>query len=533
MLMHGTSPFRHVVLFFAVLFFALLTIGISYPHATSSAQQLLRYEFKVDGVLQEAASAPLSSSPSWWLLSGGSLIIENGVGRTIHGKLSTENAIRKRYALDQPVSSDNGYHPQNIFKLLTKETPRDFRQEITVTVKDLNLLNSQNVNPWNAVSLISRYQNGTAFYYGSLRMDGKAVIKKKAGGAHYDLASAKPIDGTYEALGRPNLLPLNQTMRLALETMTNDDGSVALRMYRDETNSGAWKLIAEARDDGISKGPVISAGGHAGFFSDYMDLVFDDYGIDVVASVAPVPSSPTYGLAQDTTVTEAGTMDESPDDSWWVNSGAYFFVKNSIGSTIQGSLGIDDPWRKRYASANPTDTDGGLRPQNIFRLVTKSIWQNAAQEGYFWINRYNASASPNRAEHNGFLFFNRYRDGNNLYYTGIRVDGRVVIKKKLAGRYYTLSSAPVYNGTYHRDLNPNLIPTGVWIGLKTVVRDNTDGSVTIEVYVDKAGNGSWSLAARALDNGTTWGSPIRGGAHAGIRTDFMDVDVSRHTIKEL
>ena len=37
------------------------------------------------------------------------------------------------------------------------------------------------------------------------------------------------------------------------------------------------------------------------------------------------------------------------------------------------------------------------------------------------------------------LLFNRYQDGQTLYYGGVRVDGAAVIKKKLAGVYTTLA----------------------------------------------------------------------------------------------
>ncbi len=130
-------------------------------------------------------------------------------------------------------------------------------------------------------------------------------------------------------------------------------------------------------------------------------------------------------------IEEAGTMEESSSPIWWVNSGGLMTIKNSIASTIQGELPVFSHWRVIYNKDNPSETDNGTHPQNIFRLVTRTKWQNLQQEAYYKITKYNLSADSHRDASNGLLLFNRYQDGNNLYYTGIRVDGTVVIKKKI------------------------------------------------------------------------------------------------------
>jgi hypothetical protein len=255
----------------------------------------------------------------------------------------------------------------------------------------------------------------------------------------------------------------------------------------------------------------------------------------VATSTGPVIITPvsTYGLNSNTTLNETGSMNEGSNPYWWLNSGGYFLVNSGIGKTSQGSLAQNDPWRLEYASTNPEDTDNGYHPQNIFRLVTKSTWKNLLQEAYFNVNAYNTSASSNRAEHNGFLFFNRYVNSDNLYYTGIRVDGHAIIKKKINGTYYTMAEEPVYPGTYNRTSNPNLIPTNASIGLRSMVVDNSNGSVSIKVYMDKNHTGNWELVAEAIDNGSTYGPIIDQKASAGIRTDFMDAEFSGYTITEL
>jgi hypothetical protein len=225
-------------------------------------------------------------------------------------------------------------------------------------------------------------------------------------------------------------------------------------------------------------------------------------------------------------------MDLSSSPYWWLNSGGKFILQGGIGKTIQGELPVNDKWRILYGRNNPTDTDNGYHPQNLLRLLTRSTWQNVKQEIYFRVDKDNLSASSNRNASNGLLLFNRYKDADNLYYAGIRVDGRAIIKKKLAGKYYTLAEKAVFTGTYNRDTNPNLIPKNTWIGLRSTVKNNADGTVKIQVYMDNGKTGNWILIAEATDNGRTNGAVIADKAYAGVRTDFMDVSFDDFRIEE-
>ncbi len=243
----------------------------------------------------------------------------------------------------------------------------------------------------------------------------------------------------------------------------------------------------------------------------------------VYASTAAVVSSPFhYYFSSDGTLQEAGNQEESTSPYWWLNSGAKLIISNGTGKTVQKELSYNDKWRLIYLSSNPIDTDNGYHPQNIFRLITRSKWQNSQEITYFKITRDQLSSSPNRDAYNGLLSMSRYQDDNNLYYSGIRVDGNAVIKKKIKGTYYTLAYNKIFNGTYNRLSNPNLLPKNIWIGLKTQV-NNTDGKVNIKLYMDKNRTGNWTLIAEANDDGK-YGSPILNEGYAGIRTDFMDVE---------
>ena len=245
----------------------------------------------------------------------------------------------------------------------------------------------------------------------------------------------------------------------------------------------------------------------------------------------PGPSTFSYTFNTSGTLYEAGNATGSTSAYWWVDSGAELIIANGIGSTIQGSLPAGNSWRTIYATNNPQDTDDGLHPQNIFRLVTQYVWTDYTEQAYFKINANELSASPNRSVSNGLLLFNRYQDAFNLYYAGIRVDGTAVSKKKIKGTYYTMAQNTIFPGTYNAVTSPNLLPEGVWIGLKTEVSTLADGTVSIKLYMDMGRTGNWILVAQATDDGTLYGGPpIAGPAHLGIRTDFMDVQFSDYEV---
>lgn len=231
---------------------------------------------------------------------------------------------------------------------------------------------------------------------------------------------------------------------------------------------------------------------------------------------------------------EAGDMDSSDSADWWLNSGGMLYFSNGTAHTIKGNLEEENKWRILYAKNNSRDTDNGYHPQNIFRLVTRDKWANFQQEGYFKITETQLSGSRFRNSSNGLLFFNRYQDGDNLYYTGVRVDGYAVIKKKIHGKYFTMAYERVYPGEYDRKKNPNLLPINEWMGVRSEVKTEADGSVLIKVFLDRNKSGNWDLVAEAVDDGKRYGDQaIIDTGYAGIRTDFMDVEFDNYRIEEL
>ncbi len=233
-------------------------------------------------------------------------------------------------------------------------------------------------------------------------------------------------------------------------------------------------------------------------------------------------------------IEEANPMKNSKNPDWWLNSGGKMFVEKDYFSTNLGEMDKDDKWRQLYKENNSRDSDKGYYPQNVFRLVTRSQWQNLAQQVYFNIERINLSESEYRNESNGVLLFNRYQDGDNLYYTGLRVDGHAVIKKKIDGKYYTLAEKNVLTkkGKYARVDSPNLIPENTWIGLKSELENDGDDAVNIKLYIDD-GTGEWKKVLEVTDEDEKYGAaPIFEKGYAGIRTDFMDVKFKGYHIEE-
>ncbi|HYD93439.1 MAG TPA: hypothetical protein VEB18_03245 [Candidatus Paceibacterota bacterium] len=242
------------------------------------------------------------------------------------------------------------------------------------------------------------------------------------------------------------------------------------------------------------------------------------------AEALPVGSIFSYSFSTNGTLHETGSMDESSSPYFWLNSGGKFVLQDGTGSTVAGSLPLTDLWHRLYAAANPLDTDDGAHPQNLFRLLTRSTWRNVEQKLSFRIDAVHTTDTPNRDGYSGILLFSRYTDNNNLYYAGIRHDGSAVIKKKYNGTYYTLASAQVFGNAseYDRDTNPNLIPEDRWMRIKVRTVNQSDGSVTVDLYLDRENDGSYAKILSATDTGTQ-GKALRSSGSIGIRTDYMDV----------
>ncbi len=261
----------------------------------------------------------------------------------------------------------------------------------------------------------------------------------------------------------------------------------------------------------------------------------DEWKEKIVGVPAAEISSPfQYVFSKAGVLHEAGESDESMSPYWWLSSGGMLIIEDGIGKTIQESLASGHTWRTRYLRSNSTDTDNGAHPQNIFRLVTRSSWENVRVEAEFKIVRDQLSISKNRNESNGVLLMTRYiNHGETTYYAGIRVDGHAVIKKKYRGTYYTLEEVALYPGSYERTENPTLLPHDVWIPLRVETRSK-NAAVTITLFM-RDESGVWKTILTAVDDGSDSAGtpPIYGSFPIGIRTDFMDVEFDNVIITRL
>jgi hypothetical protein len=154
----------------------------------------------------------------------------------------------------------------SVFRLTTK------RADFANVAVDFSLRNvafsSTATTPavaWDGVHVLLRYQDEASLYYASVnRRDGAVVIKKKVpggpsnGGTYYTLASA----------GRPFVLGAVQAVRATV--VTNPDGSVGIRIYRDGV------LVLQATDAGTG-GPPITRAGAVGIRGDNDEFRFDDF----------------------------------------------------------------------------------------------------------------------------------------------------------------------------------------------------------------------------------------------------------------
>jgi hypothetical protein len=241
------------------------------------------YTFNVDGVLEEAGSMEESASKYWWLDSGGMMTIHAGMGSTIQGTLGDNNKWRMLYAGSNSVDTDKGTHPQNIFRLLTRNTWKNFRQQMYFRINADNMSDSPNRNESNGILLLSRFTDEGDLYYAGLRVDGHAIIKKKIDGKYHTLVEDPFIAGEYSRDSKKSLLPKNTWIGIRSDVTTLGDGHVKIRLFADIGQTGNWILVADADDlESADDGRVIDREGYAGVRLDFMDVDFKEYRIDTL-----------------------------------------------------------------------------------------------------------------------------------------------------------------------------------------------------------------------------------------------------------
>ncbi len=227
-------------------------------------------------ILEEIYPSELSTSPDLWLNSGAYLYVENGQARTIFGPLDKYDKWRISYENYNSGSTDGGYYPQNIFRLLTRESYLDSSQELTFNIDKLNLSLDDHRNESNGVLLFMRYLDQDNLYYAGLRVDGAYVIKRKFNGEYTTLADKKVFIGDYERELNPNLLQTNKDMFIKTTIKTLSNGYPHIQLFGKNTSNDSWELILEHTD---SESQAIKNAGANGIRTDFMDVTFVDYKI--------------------------------------------------------------------------------------------------------------------------------------------------------------------------------------------------------------------------------------------------------------
>ena len=219
-----------------------------------------------------------SASPDWWLNSGGWFLQQGGIGSTWTGEAPAGSRWREIYNRTNPWDTDQGAHPQNLFRLITRSEWRLPEQRVYFRITGDNFSPSANREKSNGVLLFIRYHDADNLYYAGVRVDGSAVIKKKSAGVYTTLAETPWFPGTYNRASSPNLIPHRAWIGLRT-VMQADEETVTIQLYVDPDRSGFWILALQAEVNADTAEEADQTG-YGGIRTDFMDVEFDDYRIE-------------------------------------------------------------------------------------------------------------------------------------------------------------------------------------------------------------------------------------------------------------
>ena len=240
-----------------------------------------------------------SSDQNWWVGSGGYLYLNNGTASTIQGTLPQNDTFRINYSLSKgSKDTDNGYRPQNIFRLVNRNTwAGNYTEQVYFKYSKYNNMttNGKNLGADNGISLMVNYQDGDNLYYVGLRADGFAGIKKKIDGQYSELQNpVKVFPGSYKQYD--NLIPQDKWigLRAVVEEQRHNDNTtttipagckdqIYIAMYIDQKGDGSsWKYVTSYIDQNsiAAATSTIFKQGHTGIRTDFMDTQFKDFKVN-------------------------------------------------------------------------------------------------------------------------------------------------------------------------------------------------------------------------------------------------------------
>src|SRR3989338_5018967 len=98
----------------------------------------------------------------------------------------------------------------------------------------------------------------------------------------------------------------------------------------------------------------------------------------VIPPVTPrTLSSPFKYQFDSTSVLNQSDPYNNTNPCFWLRAGGKMTQANGVGATLQGPLAANDPLHVKFASS--ATTDFGDRPQNLFELVTRHLWENHSE----------------------------------------------------------------------------------------------------------------------------------------------------------
>lgn len=250
--------------------------NITLADSTSSTCQ----SFPLELSLEEAESMNASSDVCWWVDSGALFSVHNGIGQTHMGPIYHGSRWRQLYALSDPIDTENGSYPQNIFRLINKVPRQDFYGEFYFNIKSYQTSKSPERNGSNGVLFLGRYVNADNLYYAGVRVDGTAVIKRKLNGLYETLGTVTLDNGTdYDRTKNPNVLPMGEWIGLSMNIKNETDARVMIQLgiYRHNT----WQTVLTVIDDPsrLPNGVMLTHAGNIGIRTDFMDVEFKNYKI--------------------------------------------------------------------------------------------------------------------------------------------------------------------------------------------------------------------------------------------------------------
>ena len=235
-------------------------------------------EDKNNIVIKEAGNINDSTNSNFWLNSGGLFYLQNNYGHTILGDLPKYSPWRILYSITNPTDTDNGYHPQNLLRLISRKKEINVSQTLYVLIVKDNLSQSPNRNESNGILLFSRFLDSNDLYYAGIRVDGTVIIKKKKDGEYYSLAQTSFFsEDKYDRDLNPSLLPKNVWLGIKMNTKNIDSQTVEIELFIDNKNDGVWEKVLTVQDkSGANSSPILTAG-YNGIRSDFMDIETRDY----------------------------------------------------------------------------------------------------------------------------------------------------------------------------------------------------------------------------------------------------------------